>query len=400
MKKIVNNALIALTIIPLLGSCGKSSSGGGEQRQEEGTVDEGSTDGSTIDGEYKGMFVTLNSHVNGTIPGSVTLLREGDKLMTYARLFAGKPKAWHPQGMYMGTRCPNMGDDKNGDGFVDINEAMAVVGQMIIPFDANMNSQAAGKNFYPLADPSGYYHYERVSSFERMFDDLYAEDRDLNDHIAKLAPDEKFGFAGRVFMVQGVDDATILPETVGTIGKRKAFQTLPVVCAVIKRIPDGQTIGIPYDGSIPGPVAEVQEGQDRPAPYEDTTSGAQGGSVGGTTGTNDSDDGEVGDAGGEGSGSTAGSTTGSSTTGGSTTGGTTTGGSTTGGTTGSSEEGGTTGRSSGGFIGGFIGGRDGGTSGGSTGDTGSTTGNGDGGTTGRSSGGFIGGFIGGRNNGN
>lgn len=417
MKKLVNNALVALTIIPLLGSCGKSSSGSGDG-QREVAGEEGSIDGSTIEGQYQGKFVTLNPHVNGTIPGSITLVRDGDRLMTYTRLFAGKPKAWHQQAIHLGTRCPNMNDDSNQDGFIDINEALAVVGDMIIPLDANMNSQAAGRNFYPLADLSGYYHYERVSSFDRMFADLYEPDKDETDHIAKLAPDQKFGFQGRVFMVLGVDEATSLPDTVGTIGKRKSFQTLPIVCTIISKTPEG-TIGVTYTGEIPGPVAQVEEGQDRPAPYEDdtTTTGAQGGTVSGTTGTNDSDDGQVGDAGGDHGGGTTGGVTGSSTTGG------TSGGTTTGGTTG-----GTTGRSTGGFIGGFIGGSRGGTSGSSTAgsttgsstggtttggtssggtssggtSTGgsepeSTTGSSEGGTTGRTSGGFIGGFIGGGN---
>lgn len=388
MKKLLHNALIALTIIPLLGSCGKSESdGGGEGQQNMPQEEEDSVDGSTIEGQYKGLFVTLNPHVNGTIPGSITLVRDGDKLMTYARLFAGKPKAWHQQAIHLGNRCPTISDDTNQDGFIDINEALAVVGDMIIPLDANMNTQAAGKNFYPLGDPSGYYHYERISSFSRLYSDLYEADKDQNDRIAKLAPEEKFGFAGRVFMVQGVDEATLLPDTVGTLGRRRPFQTLPIVCTVIGKSP-ATPIGTPYTGEIPGPVAEVEEGQDRPAPYEDDTSGgATGGTVAGTTGTNDSDDGEVGDEDGNREGTT------------------------TGGTTGGTTEDETTGRSTGGFIGGFIGGSRGGTSGGSTtggtstggtstGGTSSTTGSSEGGTTGRSSGGFIGGFIGGDNNGN
>lgn len=399
MKKLVNNALIALTIIPLLGSCGKSSSGGGDDQREE-AQNEDSLDGSSIEGQYQAKFITLNPHVNGTIPGSLTMVRTGDRLITYVRLFAGKPKAWHQQGIHLGSRCPNLGDDTNKDGFVDINEALAVVGKIIIPLDANMNSQTAGRNFYPLADLSGYYHYERVASFSRLFEDLHDEDRDDTDHIGKLAPDEKFGFSGRVVMVQGVDEATVLPETVGTLGKRKPFQTLPISCGVIRGT-EQTPPGALYNGAIPGPVAQVEEGQDRPAPYEDdTTGGTAGGTVSGTTGTNDSDDGEVGDAGGDHSGSSTGGTPSGSTTG--------------------STTGGTSGRSTGGFIGGFIGGSHGGTTGsgsttggstsggtstggtpttgGSSGSTGGssgeTTGSSDGGTTG-GGGGFIGGFIGG-----
>lgn len=371
MKNLSKKILTALIILPLLNSCGKSSSGGGTSQNENAPDEEGSLDGSTIDGKYVARFETLNPHVNGTIPGSLTLFRNQDRLMTYLRLFAGKPKAWHPQGIYKGRRCPNLGDDRNGDGFIDIDEAMAVVGKVIIPLDTNLNSQMAGKNFYPVGDLSGYYHYERVASFSRMFDDLKDEDSDPEDHIEKLAPEEKFSFEGRVVIVQGVTEDTILPETVVGLGHRKNFQTLPIVCGVIKK--DNTNPGNADHGGIPGPIAEVEDGQDRPAPPEEGE-GETGGTVAGTTGSNDTNEGEVGDEGGTGGGTTSGGTT----------------------------TGGTTGRSTGGFIGGFIGGssggRTGGTSGGGT--TGGTSGGSTtGGTSGRTIGGFIGGFIGGSSGG-
>ncbi|MBA2405886.1 MAG: hypothetical protein H0V66_14005 [Bdellovibrionales bacterium] len=395
MKKLSTNLLIGLIILPLIGSCGKSSSGNGQQREEE---PEGSVDGSTIDGMYQAKFETLNPHINGTIPGSLTLFRKDDKLMTYVRLFAGQPRAWHMQGIYMGKRCPTMADDTNKDGTVDVVEAMNVVGKMIIPLDSNMNSQNAGKNFFPLADLSGYYHYERISSFKRLFADLRTEDLDADDNVVKLTADEKFTWERRVVMVHGVTEETVLPETVVGLGRRRAFQTLPITCGIINKVLVDP--GTPDTGEIPGPVADVVEGQDQPAPpEEDTSAGTGGGTVAGTTGTNDTGDGdgEVGDQGGT-AGGTVGGTTGRTSGGssGGTTGRVTTGGS----------SGGTTGRSSGGFIGGFIGGssggRTGGTSGGgTTGETtgGSTTGETTGGTTGGTSGGFIGGFIGGSDDG-
>lgn len=364
MSKAIMTALVAL---PLIYACGKGDSGDGKSQKQEVPEEEGTIEGSTIDGLYMAKFETLNPHVNGTLPGSLTFYRNGDRVMTYVRLFAGKPKAWHPQGIYMGKRCPNLGDDKNRDGFIDIEEAMAVVGKVIIPLDSNMNSQSAGRNFYPLGDLSGYYHYERVSSFNRMMEDLRSEDNDPADHITKLAPNQKFTIEGKVIIVQGVSEDTILPESVVGLDRRKNFQTLPITCGVIKKVT--KTPGVPDNEVIPGPVAEVDPNQDRPANPEDLPGGS-GGTVAGTTGTNDTNDGEVGDEGG-------------------TEGGTTAGGTQSGGSTGR----GTPGRTSGGFIGGFIGGSSGGRTSGST--SGSTVG----GTQGRSSGGFIGGFIGGSSGG-
>lgn len=372
MKKLVGPICSALIIIPLLHSCGKSSPGGGIQEEE---VDE-SIDGSTIDGQYMAKFTTLNPHVNGTLPGSLTFFRKEDKLMTFVRLFAGKPRTWHQQGVYMGRRCPTFSDDTNADGYIDIDEAMKVVGKMIIPLDGNINSQSAGRNLYPVSDLSGYYHYERVGSFKRMFNDLHGEDLDQEDHITKLAEDQPFSFERRVVLVQGVDEETVLPESVAGLGLRKNFQTLPITCGIIRKITVAP--GAPNTDTIPGPVAEVEEGQDRPAPAEEESPDT-GGTVAGTTGSNETGDGEVGDPSGASGGTTAGTT------------GRTTGGST-GGSTGST----TTGGFIGGFIGGSQGGSSGSTSGGSTGGTsGGTTGGESGGTSGGTTGGFIGGFIGG-----
>ena len=67
--------------------------------------------------------------------------------------------------------------DLNLDGFIDIIEAQKVLGRILIPLDADISSQNSGRNFYPLADLSGSYHYERVTSFKRFFNDLKSEDK-------------------------------------------------------------------------------------------------------------------------------------------------------------------------------------------------------------------------------
>lgn len=302
-------------------SCGTSSSGDNETIQRSETTFDDSIDGSTIDGLYMAKFETLNPHINGTIPGSLTLNRSGDRLLTFVRLFAGKTRARHHQGIYLGRRCPNLQDDKNGDGIIDILEAKEVTGNMIIPLDGNLNSQSAGKNIYPRGDLSGYYHYERVSSFRSLFSDLKDSDTDLEDGITKLGANDLFGFLGRVIIVQGVSEDTELPESVATNGDLKAYESLPITCGTIGK--NGPPPGVSYSDVIPGPIADVNEDQDRPAPgpiqfpgrriIVDTT--------GGTTGEGDSTTGGT-------TGSTTGGTTGEgeSTTGG--TAGTTTGGST------------------------------------------------------------------------
>ncbi len=340
MKNFSNQVLSSLAVLALATACGKSdggksSSGGGRQQQEEAA----SVDGSHIQGLYNAKFTTLNPHVNGTIPGSATFFRKEEKFYAYLRLFAGGPRAWHQQFVYEGNRCPNLNDDINLDGFIDIQEAEAVLGKILIPLDSDIGTQSSGRRFFPLGDLSGYYHYERITSFRRFLSDLQDVDPTPEDDTRKLAADEPLRIVGKPVMVLGVVETVQLPETVASKGRHRAFQTLPIACGVFSKVE--ALPGEPWSDQIPGPVGEVQEGQDRPA--EDLPGETTGGTGSSTGGTNDSDDGdgpvsdgEGGTAGSSTSGSTGGSTTGStssgsgSTTGSSTTG--STGGSTTGGT--------------------------------------------------------------------
>lgn len=330
------------------GSSSSGSGGGTRQAQEPAPLD-----GSNIQGHYQAKFVTLNPHVNGTIPGSANFYRKEQRIFAYIRLFAGGVRAWHMQHVYTGGRCPTMKDDRNGDGFIDINEAEKVLGKILIPLDSNISSQTAGRRFFPLADLSGYYHYERITNFNTFLRDLQEEDKDPTDDLVKLGPDQGLRIEGKTVLIQGVTETVDFPETVGSKGRFRPFQTLPIACGVFKKMPDKEP-GTPYVmDRIPGPIADVVAGQDRPAeePIPDTTTG---GSTSGTTGggTNESDDGDGPVSDGEGR--TTGSSTGSpddygddddddrprTTTGGSSGGRTT--GSSTGGTTGSSTTGGTT----------------------------------------------------------
>lgn len=381
MKNLSNQVLSSLAVLALATACGKSgggksSSDGGRQQQEEAA----SMDGSHIQGLYNAKFITLNPHVNGTIPGSATFFRKEEKFYAYVRLFAGGPRAWHQQFVYEGNRCPTTNDDTNLDGFIDVQEAEAVLGKIIIPLDSDIGTQSSGRRFFPLGDLSGYYHYERITNFRRFLSDLQGEDSDPADDTRKLAADEPLRITGKAVMVMGVVETVQLPETVASKGRHRAFQTLPIACGVFGKVE--ALPGEPYSDQIPGPVADVQEGQDRPA--EDLPGETTGGTGGATTGgTNDSDDGDgpVSDGeGGTSGSSTSGSTTGSSTSGstsGSSTSGSTTGSTTSGSTTGTTTSGETTsgtttgGSTSGGTTGGTS--TSGSTSGGSSTTTTTTT---------------------------
>lgn len=291
----ITKHLTPLLFTCLFLSCGNDSNKGGDKSTESRNVPQEEqivfpADGSNIKGKYVARFTTLNPQVNGTVPGSVTFFRDKDRVMVYLRLFAGYPKAWHPQKIYEGTRCPTLEDDTNGDGYIDINEAEAVLGKILIPLDADISSQRSGRNFYPLGDLSGNYFYERVTSFSRMFRDL-KDTKNASEEYKKLAPNEGFSIEGKAILVQGVGKDVEFPESVGSAPRYKPFQTLPVACGIFYE--DNREPGVNDDGEIPGPIADIEPGQDRPAREGDGESERDDPSSNGSGRTNDADSGNT-----------------------------------------------------------------------------------------------------------
>lgn len=184
---------------------------------------------------YMAKFQTLNSHINGVIAGSSTIYITAEEIKAFVRLFAGSPKAWHMQNIYIGDRCPNSQDDLNYDGYIDIQEAHRVVGQVIIPLDGNISSQDSDLHVFPVANESGSYAYEKVAKFKSFIKDLKKTDKNKNDNIVKLELYQELILEGRVIIVQGVAKEMVLPTTVASYGNRKTSQTLPVACGVFTR---------------------------------------------------------------------------------------------------------------------------------------------------------------------
>lgn len=265
MKNVKYKLVSSIIGLTVLTSCG----GGGGGRSAASNTTEGSSealavDGSNIQGLYRADFITLNGQVNGSIPGGVTFKRDGDKLYVYSRIFAGGPQVWHQQNVYTGTRCPNLNDDTNKDGYIDINEATAVLGSVIIPMDADIGSQLSGRKFFPRADLSGSYSYERLTSFSRFFNDLKGPDKDPADNMTKIGENDGFSFEGKAVMIQGTANTIQYPATVGSVGRFKVYQTLPIVCGIF--VKNNVSPGLPLSDKIPGPISPVVEGQDTPAP--------------------------------------------------------------------------------------------------------------------------------------
>lgn len=243
-----------LLLLGMISSCGKSNSNAGLPIVKEKALP---LNGSNINGLYMAKFYTINPGVNGSLPGSATIQRQQDELIAYVRLFGGGMNTLHRQGIYDGKRCPNAGDDLNKDGYIDMEEGSKVWGRLLIPLDANINSQQAGKNVYPVGDATGTYFYERVASFKKMFKDLRDDDHNLMDGFEKLAPTQGLAIENRVVVIQGSPDTIVYPETFAVQGNQTANQSAPIACGVFSKVT--KIPGRMEDGSIPGPVGQPED---------------------------------------------------------------------------------------------------------------------------------------------
>lgn len=355
MKSRTNKILAPLvlgTALMQLASCGGggggSSAGSGASPAEPRQLEQ------DAEGMYVAQIQTMNNGVGGPVSGNLSINKEGSRFIAYVRLNGGKPRVVHQQRVHVGTSCPTMAQDTNGDGYVDVNEAFAHVGKILFPLDADISAQERGSSIWPAGDIYGYYHWERATNFERFISDLREPDLNAENEYAKLGEGGALNLDGRVVLIHGAEEIANLPDSVGTRGRLRNFQTIPIACGVIRKVDnipgayeDDPSLG-PVVGETVGGSSGADDGATVPVdgvyrPGEDT----------GEEGPTNSNDGRVDDGGGSsGSGdggirwpwerprTTTGGSGGGGTSGGTTSGGSTSGGSTSGETSGGSTSGG------------------------------------------------------------
>ena len=245
-----------------------------------------------IEGQYLGILYPINEKLTGLSTGAVTISKDKDEFVTDVRFSggAGTTSILHHQNIHVGPRCPNESDDVNQDGVIDAVEGINVYGQTLIPLDDDVNYQHMGAGIFPVADSFGNYIWARVSSFEKIMNDLREVDLDPHDHLIKLGSEKNLNFEGHVVVISGANDSVDLPLTAMGINKLTSHQSLPVACGIISKVNRifGQTddgvsdIPIPLGGSVGG-TGGYDDGAIVEIPNHSGTSGS---ATGGHTGSN------------------------------------------------------------------------------------------------------------------
>lgn len=224
------SVLSLLTLVACGGGGGGGNGGGGSEREETPSVRDLTP---ATPGTYYTVLRPVNFHANGFIPyGAATFTLEGDELQVSTSMDDDQ-RVSHRQSLHLGTRCPGPGDDKNKDGFIDYEEALAVVGPALMPLDGNLNSQTAGAGIYPSGTSMTYNMNASLSSINA---DMWLADEDSSDDVMKLPKGKGIGFQGRVVLIHGTTPYSVLPSTLAAYGNEEAHISLPVVCGVLNKI--------------------------------------------------------------------------------------------------------------------------------------------------------------------
>lgn len=207
-----------LTFVAACGSDDDSSSSATPQQEQ------------TQEGIYEADLLPVpgNEDVAGTISGKARFVHIADSFTATVNV-DGAPAAAHIQHVHAGRACPTEAADTNQDTQVDVSEANAVSGLVLIPLDSDISSQASGSN----SSTGASYDYTQVTSFSQMLSDLRADDTNPNDIVTKLPQGEELNLEGRVVMIHGV----------------AGDPTLPIACGVIRRLADG---GVTTGGASTG----------------------------------------------------------------------------------------------------------------------------------------------------
>lgn len=181
------------------------------------------------EGIYRAYLKPLNGHET---KGTVTVRMEQDEFVVREEVANAPENIMHFQYIVSG-RCPTMASDENGDGYLDMNESMKSLRDVLIPLDSNLDSQLDGIDFGPIANPAGAIVYKRRGSVSKMLSDLYSLDSSLDDHLGKLPAQEKLILKGKAVIILGTKNT--LPETVSPFAGLTREASLPIACGEFVR---------------------------------------------------------------------------------------------------------------------------------------------------------------------
>lgn len=205
-------SLILITLIFL--SCGKNISEG----KEDTILGEFET-AQTVE-SYRGILRPINNHLSGFLPSGIAEVKMDQREIAIKTLLDDDAKVMHIQSIHLGKKCPEISDDKNRDGILDMNETFIASGNVYVSLDSDINSEALGQGLYPMG---GGYTYIEKASLKKITEDLKTRNLPLD-------------FLNRVVIIFGTYKKNNLPQTIDSLGISPVEKSLPIACGVLRKL--------------------------------------------------------------------------------------------------------------------------------------------------------------------
>lgn len=204
-----------LALLLVLLSCGKKDGNGSTSPNTQRIEEQNAA------GLYRAILRPLNNHLSGFIPTGLVEIKVDETNFNVRAMLDDDAKVIHIQSIQEGTRCPDIQDDQNQDGIIDIHEAHLATGKVFISLDSDLQSEAMGEDKYPLG---GGYTYVESTRLEQIETDT------------KQRTSQNLNLSGRVVLIHGVANATKLPSTVRVKEGFGPQASVPIVCGILKRV--------------------------------------------------------------------------------------------------------------------------------------------------------------------
>lgn len=196
--------LICIYLLLTILSCGKQKFPNYEPQQIVEWKEE-------EEGAYRTSFKALNPSLTGRVKGHAVLWNRSSQFYARVVLFKGPGNSRIQQYIHVGSQCPTLKDDLNGDHIIDFSEVLFHTGKILVPLDSVLNYQLRGSDWFPVSDDVGAYYYSRSANINLLMEDLTANDENTSDHIVKIGVGESLNIRNRTIILYGSSSDPLIP---------------------------------------------------------------------------------------------------------------------------------------------------------------------------------------------
>lgn len=171
---------------------------------------------------YQAQLNPVNAEAQGILPvtGTATFTVQDGQLTVDVNTVNMPVGVTHPQHMHRRGPCPTLAtDDDNGDGFVDVVEALGAAGGVIVPLDPDLPYLGTQLNF-PAPDANGVEAFRATTTIDAL----------------EIAINKALEIDTRTVMIHGVSPSFPFPPTVQGIDGVPPHRNIPLACGRLVRV--------------------------------------------------------------------------------------------------------------------------------------------------------------------